>query len=123
MTTGSIARRALAEILGCRLGLCVLTLAFAALAPAQDRRQSTVTLFEGPRLIVDADRSPIEDAALLVDNGRIVRAGRRQDVQSPEGATRVDLRGKTVMPAIVDAHVHLGYQRGAVFAAENFTRV
>jgi hypothetical protein len=80
------------------------------------------TLFEGARIIADGTRAPIDDAALLVENQRIVTVGRRRDVQAPAGAARVDLSGKTVMPAIVDAHVHLGYQRGATFAAENFTR-
>ena len=32
------------------------------------------------------------------------------EVQVPEGATRVNLAGKTVMPAILDAHVHLRSQ-------------
>jgi imidazolonepropionase-like amidohydrolase len=38
------------------------------------------------------------------------------------GARHVDLIGKTVMPALVDAHVHLGYRRGTTFTAENYTR-
>ena len=34
----------------------------------------------------------------------------------------MNLAGKTVMPAIVDAHVHLGYRKGASFLVENYTR-
>ena len=40
----------------------------------------------------------------------------------PANAARVDLAGKTVMPAIVNAHIHLGFQRGDLFAAESYTR-
>ncbi len=83
---------------------------------------STPILLEGGRLIVDARRPPIEDAALLVDNGRIVQAGRRGEVKAPAGTSRVDFTGKTIIPALIDAHVHLGYQVGLNFAAENFTR-
>ena len=43
-------------------------------------------------------------------------------MKAPAGAARVDLTGKTIVPALVDAHVHLGYQVGLNFAAENFTR-
>ena len=44
---------------------------------------------------------------------------------APAGATRIDLAGKTVMPAIVNAHVHFGYERFTKAAGEslpeNFT--
>src|SRR4030095_10288281 len=38
------------------------------------------------------------------------------------GARRVALTGKTVMPAIVDAHGDLGYRRAGTCSAENYTR-
>lgn len=105
-----------------RLLACCFLFAAALAAQTRDASRASVTLFEGARIITDGDRAPIDDGALLVDNGRIIKVGRRRDVQAPAGAGRVDLTGKTVMPAIVDAHVHLGYQRGTMFAAENFTR-
>ncbi len=79
-------------------------------------------LFEGARVIVDTRRPPIENAALLIDHGRIVKAGKMGEVQPPAGAARVDLTGKTVMAALIDSHVHLGYQKGLSYAAGNFTR-
>ena len=72
---------------------------------------SDATVFEGARLIVGDGSAPIEDAVFVVDNERFTQAGRRGDVQVPEGATRVDLSGKTVMPAIVNAHMHLSTTR------------
>jgi imidazolonepropionase-like amidohydrolase len=97
--------------------VCGLLAAAAAQAP-----QSTATLLEGGRLIVDARKPPIENAALLVEGGRIAKTGRKGEITAPAGAARVDFTGKTIIPAIVDAHVHLGYQVGLNFAAENFTR-
>jgi imidazolonepropionase-like amidohydrolase len=79
-------------------------------------------LFEGARLIVDTRRPPIENAAFLVENGRIVKVGKKGAVQPPAGAVRMDLSGKTVIPALIDAHVHLGYQKDLVYSAGNFTR-
>ena len=72
------------------------------------RAQSAVTAFEGARLIV-GDGTTIENAALVVDGTKIVAAG--AGVAIPAGATRVNLAGKTVMPAIIDTHVHLSPTR------------
>ena len=66
-----------------------------------------VTAFEGARVIVGDDSAPIENATILVRDGQITEVGAGGSVQVPEGATRVSLAGKTVMPAILDAHVHL----------------
>jgi virginiamycin B lyase len=77
--------------------------------------------FEGARLITGDGRAPIEDAAFVVENGRFTQIGRKGALPAPAGARRVDLTGKTVMPALVDAHVHLGYRHGTTFTAENYT--
>ena len=90
-------------------------------APQQAGGRSA-TLFTGARLITDGDKPPIEDSALLVEGDRIVRVGRRSDVPMPAGATRVDLSGKTVIPAIVNAHGHVGFQKDISFDKANYTR-
>jgi imidazolonepropionase-like amidohydrolase len=66
-------------------------------------------LFEGARLITGNPEPSIENAAFLVENGRVTRVGRKGEIQLPAGATRVDLTGKTVMPALIDIHNHLGW--------------
>ena len=81
---------------------------FARLASAQ-----SVTAFEGARLIV-GDGRVIENATLVVDGARIAQAGGAADVRVPTGATRVSLAGKTVMPMLIDTHVHLGATRDAI---------
>ena len=83
---------------------------------------SAQTLYEGAR-VIPGDGSPaIEDAAFLVEGATITRLGKRGEVAAPAGARRVDLAGKTVMPALISTHVHPGFQRGLTYAAENFTR-
>jgi len=39
----------------------------------------------------------------------------------PKGAARVDLSGKTVMPTLVNAHSHPGYQNGASNSQQNYS--
>jgi imidazolonepropionase-like amidohydrolase len=72
---------------------------------------STATVFAGARVIVGDDTAPIENATFVVDGGRFVAVGSTGAVDVPEGAARVDLAGLTVMPAIVDTHVHLSRER------------
>ena len=69
-----------------------------------------VTAFEGARVIVGDGTDPIDNGVFLVQDGRITQVGAAAAVEVPEGATRVDLAGKTVMPAIVDTHTHLRSQ-------------
>src|SRR5688572_7096504 len=69
-----------------------------------------VTAYEGARLIV-GDGRVIENGTVLVQGGKIVGVG---TLAAPSGATRVNLAGKTVMPMIVDTHVHLSPTREAL---------
>jgi imidazolonepropionase-like amidohydrolase len=101
-------------------GLIIALTASLALA-GQAPRPSGAILFEGARLIDGRGRPPIEKSALLVENGRITAVGRQGDVKAPAGATRVDLSGKTVMPAMINVHVHIGYEGYTSWGAENYT--
>jgi len=80
-------------------------------SPEPAQPASRVTVFEGARLITGDGSAPIENAAFIVDGTRFLQVGRAGEITAPEGATRVELTGKTVMPAIVDAHTHLGRTR------------
>ena len=83
-----------------------------------------VTLFEGARLITGDGSAPVENSAFIVENSRIAQVGRKGELKVPAGASRVDLTGKTVMPAIVDAHGHLGFLDAVTgkLSKANFTR-
>jgi imidazolonepropionase-like amidohydrolase len=89
--------------------VAVVVLGFLAGLASPVSAQS-VTAFQGARLIV-GDGSVIENATLIVEGAKITQAGRTADVRVPAGAKRVDLAGKTVMPMIIDTHVHLSPKR------------
>ena len=92
-------------------------------SPVQDAAPpGSVTVFEGARVIAGDDSAPIENAAIVVDLDRIVRVGRQGAVEVPPGATRVDLTGTTVIPALVDAHSHIGYMKNLTSGPQNYTR-
>ncbi|HJZ71032.1 MAG TPA: amidohydrolase family protein [Vicinamibacterales bacterium] len=79
------------------------------------------SIYEGARLIAGDGTPPVENSAFVVSGDRITQVGKKGGVEAA-GARHVDLTGKTVMPALVDAHVHLGYRRGTTFTAANYTR-
>ena len=83
-----------------------------ACAPGSDAPESTAVAYEGARVIV-GDGTVIDDAVFVVDDGLFTQVGAQGAVEIPDGAARMDLGGKTVMPAIVNAHVHLDPERDA----------
>ena len=89
------------------VGAVVLLSAVTPGAPA-------VTVFEGATLIAGDGGAPVENAAFVVEGARVTQVGRKGEVRVPAGAARVDLTGRTVMPAIVDTHTHLGRDRDAL---------
>ena len=104
--------------IGLAVGALLLTLVSTAAcsggesAPPVDA--SAVTVFEGARLITGTGAPATEDAVFVVEEGRFTAVGRRGEVEIPEGASRVDLTGKTVVPAFVNAHMHLPSERAAL---------
>lgn len=89
---------------------------------SQSGAPAAAVLFEGARLITGSNRPPIEESAFIVERGTITRIGRKGALTLPARAARVDLTGKTVMPTLIDAHTHPGFQRGLTYSADNYTR-
>jgi imidazolonepropionase-like amidohydrolase len=81
----------------------------AAQAPAPG-----ITLFHGARVIVGDGQPPIDNGAFIVNGNRIAWVGVLGEAKAPAGTTRVDLTGKTVIPAIIDTHTHLNRERDAL---------
>lgn len=60
----------------------------------------------GVRLIDGLGREVIDDAVVLIRGNRIVEAGPGNIVRVPEGAEIIDAKGMTVLPGLIDAHLH-----------------
>jgi imidazolonepropionase-like amidohydrolase len=61
----------------------------------------------GATLIDGTGAAPVPDAAVVIDGDRIAAAGPRPAVTWPPDAEVVDVRGRTVIPGLIDAHDHL----------------
>ena len=95
-----------------RAAACALLLA-AITAPASGtaeivlRQQSAAKVFTGLTLIDGTTRAPVQNAVIVVRDGRIVAAGPASSVQIPSGAQQIPLAGKTVIPGLINSHGHV----------------
>src|SRR5258705_7328550 len=71
----------------------------------------------GGTLIDGSGRAPLEDAAVVILNGRIQAVGKRADVTIPQGAEVIDAKGKSILPGLIDGHCHYRDWMGEVYLA------
>lgn len=68
---------------------------------------SNITFYKGFTLLSGNGDKPLENAAFLVEGDKIVKVGKSDEFKVEEGVEVVDLRGKTVMPGLINSHVHI----------------
>jgi len=78
----------------------VLALLLAVFVQLQDKPQPKITAYRGAK-IYTVSGAPLENATLLIENGRIAAVGK--DVAVPADATVVDAAGKVIIPGLIDA--------------------
>ncbi len=78
-----------------------------ALTGASAQQATGARAFTGMRLFDGTDRAPIDNATIVVRDGRIVAVGPAASVTVPAGAERIALTGKTVIPGLINAHGHV----------------
>ncbi len=69
-------------------------------------KETTIAL-TGGTLIDGTGAAPLEQSCLLIQGDLVCAAGTSEELSIPEDARRLDCRGKTIMPGLIDAHVHL----------------
>src|SRR5579859_2416704 len=78
----------------------------------------------GATLVDGTGRAAIADSVVLVKDGRIVKAGARNEVEIPKNAQLIDARGKTILPGLWDMHAHFEQvEWGPVYLAAGVTTV
>ncbi len=75
-----------------------------AAAPVSVHAQDVTTVIHTSKLL-DGKGATMSNVDIVVVNGKITRVGPAAAV--PKGAHEVDLRGKTVMPGLIDVHSHV----------------
>jgi imidazolonepropionase-like amidohydrolase len=86
--------------------LTCLTLILAALCPAMAHAAETIAFVHASVVPMDTERV-LADHTVVVTDGRIVAVGPDATTAVPEGARVVDARGRHLLPALSDMHVHV----------------
>jgi predicted amidohydrolase YtcJ len=105
-----------ASIGGCRSGTPQ-----PAAAPSREGEAEIIAL-EGVRIIDGSGRPAIEDGTILISGNNLQAVGASRDILVPAGATRPNVRGKTVLPGLISDHSHLGNVDGTTADPRNYTR-
>jgi len=74
-------------------------------APGGEGETAMTTVIHEATLIDGTGRDPVVGASVVIEGTRIMAVGRNQAV--PRDATVIDGAGLTVMPGMIDCHVHL----------------
>lgn len=77
----------------------------------------------GGTALVGPTLETLEDATLIVEAGRITALGPSSEIAIPEAALEVDARGVTLIPGLIDAHVHIAFAPPAEVLAGGVTTV
>jgi imidazolonepropionase-like amidohydrolase len=83
--------------------------------------QPAITVFDNARILDGNGGPPIENGRLMIAGDRIIAVGPISAVALPPDATRVDLSGKTIMPAMINVHSHMGFEGYTTWQAKNHT--
>jgi Tol biopolymer transport system component/imidazolonepropionase-like amidohydrolase len=80
----------------------------------------------GGRIVTmrDADNQQeiIEDGVVLIENNRIKAVGKRGDIRIPSKAKKIDIKGKTVIPGLIDVHAHGSYASYEIQPEQNWNQ-
>ncbi len=86
-------------------------------------RAETLALVGGT-LIDGTGKDPLPDSIVVIEKGQIVAAGPRKQIKIPRSATKIDARGKTILPGLWDMHSHFEQvEWGPIYLAAGATTV
>jgi imidazolonepropionase-like amidohydrolase len=100
--------------------ISIAIIAALSLCSAQPANGQT-TAFVGGR-VIDGTGKVIEAGTVIVQDGRITAVGPVASTQVPAGATRVDVKGKTLLPGLINAHGHVAATQGLQSNPSFYTR-
>jgi len=79
-----------------------------------------IKAIKGGRLIDGTGTEPIEGATVLIEGSKIKAVGKALEI--PKGAKVIDATGKTVMPGLIDSHIHISGMKTNAFHVERIIR-
>jgi imidazolonepropionase-like amidohydrolase len=100
--------------LSCRvLGVVVCLCACSIGTPETAQRESDIVALTGGKVIPSPDATPIDNASVIVQGGRISAMGPAGDVVIPAGARMIDCKGLIIVAGFQNSHVHFTEEKWA----------
>jgi imidazolonepropionase-like amidohydrolase len=90
-----------------RLFFVLAALITTPLAAQESLRPDVPVAIVGGMLLDGYEAEPIHHSVVVFENGRITAVGQKHDTKIPANAVIIDAGGKTVMPGLIDAHMHV----------------
>jgi imidazolonepropionase-like amidohydrolase len=87
-------------------GLAIALSAPAAEAPQKKESPKSLAVTNA-RLIDGTGSAPLENATIIMTNRRFEAVGPKEKIQIPKNADIIDAKGRTVIPGLIDAHIHI----------------
>src|SRR4051812_34004040 len=75
--------------------------------PLQVVAQTPTVILEGGTLIDGTGRNPINNAVVVIEGNRIKSVDTKGQVSYPSNAIVINTEGRTILPGLIDGHVHL----------------
>jgi imidazolonepropionase-like amidohydrolase len=73
----------------------------------ENLRPDRPVAFVGGMLLDGYETQPVHHSVVVLDDGRITAVGQRHNTEIPADAVIIDIGGKTIMPGLIDAHMHI----------------
>jgi imidazolonepropionase-like amidohydrolase len=83
---------------------CIATVDSSA---QENLRPDVPVAFVGGMLLDGYEAEPVHHSVVVFENGRITAVGQKHNTEIPDNAVIIDIGGKTVMPGLIDAHMHI----------------
>ncbi|SVD87424.1 uncharacterized protein METZ01_LOCUS440278, partial [marine metagenome] len=73
----------------------------------ENLRPNVPVAIVGGMLLDGYEAEPIHHSVIVFENGRITQVGQKHNTEIPDNAVILDAGGRTVMPGLIDAHIHI----------------
>jgi imidazolonepropionase-like amidohydrolase/Tol biopolymer transport system component len=90
---------------------------------ATDTPRGMIALTGAKLVTMDAKERVLEDGVVLIQDNRITAIGMASEVSIPANAKRVDVRGKTIIPGLIDAHGHGPQGESGLIPQQNWSNL
>ncbi|MFB0518745.1 MAG: amidohydrolase family protein, partial [Acidobacteriota bacterium] len=101
----------------------ILVLVFIYFFLIKEEKASDYLVLRGGTLIDGTGSPPLSEAVVIIQGNRIQSIARVSEAKLPSGTQVtevIDCRGKTVLPGLIDVHVHLGGSPGGMVAPAEY---